>query len=212
MSAVAATKPRLHAVDTPKQFRSVEIAERRENHDAWELADAIFEDVLSLVPDPTQVATRVKEGRPAFDSGRRAAEDEVYEAHKKAGTEVGRTYVSQMFDTVRVWPPADRLPDKASFVVHSELRGKDYPNRREIIEKLAAKSDTGRLTWINLRRWKSERKPEPFKTFLQIAEERIRRAVHDAGKPWHTVQADDRAEIVRVIRTIADEIEAETFA
>jgi hypothetical protein len=204
----AATKPRLQVVGKTKRFKSVEIAERRENHDAWELADAIYEDILSEVPE-RQVATR---GANDPTVGIKDAAERVYDAHTAAGTEIGLNYVRQMFDTVRVWPAEDRLPDKASFVVHSELRGKDYPNRREVIQKLAAKSESGRLSWSDLRRWKSERKPTPFKTFLQIAEERIRRAVHDAGKPWHMVAGSDREEIVSVLRTIANEIEAETFA
>jgi hypothetical protein len=211
MSAVE-MKPRLSVVGEKTRFRSVEIAERRENHDAWELADAIYQDVVSLVPDDKKLVVATTSSGGLGAAGIKEAEERVYDAHTAAGTEIGRTYLRAMFDTVRVWPPEDRLYEKASFVVHSELRGKDYPNRREVIQRLAAKSDTGRVSWSDLRRWKSERKPARFKTFLQIAEDRIRKAVHDAGKPWHMVAADDRAEIVRIIRTIADEIEAETFA
>jgi hypothetical protein len=200
-------EPRSHAVKPKAQLRSVEIAARRENHDAWELADAIYEDVLSLSPD-FEVAPQ----SPGGNKGLTEAQEYVYDAHRMAGTEIGKSSVAAMFSTVRVWPPDDRLPDKASFVVHSELRGKDYPNRREIIQRLAGESETGRVTWSHLRRWKSEKKPEAFKTFLQIAEERIRRAVHDVGKPWHTVAEGDRAQIVKVIRGIANEIEQETFA
>lgn len=188
-------------------FRSVEIAERRENHDAWELADAIYEDVLSLVPS-VEVATSTSQGP---DKGLEVATDSVYDAHRKAGTEIGRTYVRQMFATVRVWPPEQRLPDKASFVVHSELRGKDYPNRREIIERLAARSKTGRVSWSDLRRWKSERKPAAVKTFRQLFEERVRHAALQAGKPWNAVAEDDRAALAAICRAIADEIETGTF-
>ncbi len=187
-------------------MKSVEIAKRRENHDAWELADAIYEDVMARVPKA--VDTAFGQG---ISTGTRAAEDEVYEAHRKAGTEIGPTYLRAMRQTVEVWPPEDRLIDKASFVVHSEIRGKDYPNRREVIQKLAAKSSTGRVSWSELRRWKSERKPERFRTFLELAEQRIRRAVNDAGKPWHMVADGDRAAIVKTLRTVAAEIEAGTF-
>lgn len=181
MTATAARPRALRAVkDGTTVLRSVEIATRRENHDAWELADAIYEDVLSLISEPNLVATGFGKGVRMPEL--KAAQEKIYDEHTKAGTEVGRTYLTAMFDTVRVWPQEDRLYEKASFVVHSELRGKDYPNRREIIQRLAAESKTGRLTWINLRRWKSERKPEAHKTFLQLAEDRIRRAVHDAGK------------------------------
>lgn len=209
MSAVAEKKPHLRAVEKTGKFRSVEIAERRDNHDAWELADAIYEDVLALIPESNLVVATTSSGGIAV--GIKEAEEQVYDAHTAAGTEIGRTYLRAMFDTVRVWPQEDRLYEKASFVVHSELRGKDYPNRREIIQKLAAQSATGRLTWVNLRRWKSERKPASFKSFLQLAEDRIRNTVHEVGKPWHTVAESDRHAIAKVLRTIANEIEAETF-
>jgi hypothetical protein len=189
------------------QLRSVEVAKRQETRDAWELADAIYEDVLSLVPDPALVAT----GADGVNTKVYEAAEQVFEGHRKAGTDVGRTYVRAMFATVRVWPREDRLPELASFVVHAELRGKDWSNRREIIQRLARESKNGRATWVNVRLWKSERKPAAFKTFLQLTDERIRRCVKNAGKPWHLLEDGDREEIAKMLHTIAGEVEAGTF-
>jgi hypothetical protein len=197
----------LHELRTESILRSVEIAKRQETRDAWELADAIYEDVADEMGEKF-VPTNFSSGR---DSGLEVAIEGVYDAHRKAGTDVGRTYVKAMFATVRVWPPEDRLPELASFVVHAELRGKDYPNRREVIQRLAANSKTGRATWVNLRRWKSERKPQQARSFLELADQRIRRTVNDAGKPWHKVADGDRVAIVQILRQIADEVEAGTF-
>lgn len=193
-------------VETVTMLKSVELAIRRETQEDWEFADAVYEDV---VENDQGVATPREN---TSHSGLLAAEEKVYEAHRQAGTEVTPAALHNMFVTRRVWPPEERRPDLASFSVHYELRGKDFPNRKELIEKYAAKSRSGRWSLHDMRRWKSERKPAAFKTFLQLAEERIRRAVHDAGKPWHTVQETDRESIADLLRLIATEIEAGEFA
>lgn len=195
--------------ETGTVLRSIEIAQRQETRDAWELADAIYEDVLELMPGV--VVTAPSFGESGVNTGVHAAQEQVYEAHRKAGTDVGRTYVRAMFATVRVWPEEERLPELASFVVHAELRGKAFPNRRQIIQRLAANSTTGRATWVNLRRWKSEQKPGALKTFQQLFEERVRGAAFRAGKPWNHVTEADRFVLAAVCRDIADEIEAGTF-
>lgn len=205
MSAVA-ERQRLAVVKEPKRLRSVEIALQQETQAQWDFADAIYEDVLAA--GGKGVATPFEVG---VSSGLTEAEEQVYNAHRKAGTEVTQSAIHNMFVTRRVWPPEERLPDLASFSVHYELRGKDFRNRRALIEKYAAKSANGRWSLRDMRRWKSERKPAPMKSFRELFEERVRAAAYQAGKPWHTVQEDDRAALAQVCRTIAAEIEAGTF-
>lgn len=205
----AATARKLKAVGSSKRskrLRSVEIALREETQAKWEFADAVYEDVLAQNPD---VATPGSVGTTW--TGLAAAEEQVYNAHREAGTEVTQSAVHNMFVTRRVWPPEERLPDFASFAVHYELRGKEFRNRRQLIERHAAKSKNGRWSLRDMRRWKSERKPAPMKTFRELFEERVRRAAYQAGKPWHTVKDEDRHTLARVCREIANEIEAGTF-
>ncbi len=190
------------------QFRSVEIAARHDNRDAWELADAIYEDVSSLLPADEGIPSSAAHG---VKTGLSDAEQAVYDAHREAGTEVGRAYVHNLYVTRRVWPPEERLPEKASFDAHFELRGKDWRNRREIIERLAARSRTGRVSRQQVVIYRSEKKPPALKTFRELFESRVRAVAVQAGKPWHTVAEEDRYALARIMRDIANEIEAGTF-
>jgi hypothetical protein len=194
-------------VESVTLLRSVELAMRRETQLDWEFADAVYGDVLDMLPDEESPSSAAH----GVNTGLAAAEDAVHKAHRQAGTEVTRSAIHDMFVTRRVWPPEERRPDLASFQVHYELRGKDFRNRRTLIEKHAAKSSNGRWSWTDVRRWKSERKPAPMKTFRELFEERVRKAAYQAGKPWHTVADGDRFALAAVCRAIAAEIEAGTF-
>ncbi len=199
---------KLHVVaDTPSRFRSVEMARRHET-DTWALADAVWEDVTSLLPAQAEAKGSAADG---VNTGLSAAEDEVYREHRDAGTEVGRNYLHNLYVTRRVWPPGERRPDLAGFNVHFELRGKEYKNRRELIEKHAARSKTGRWSRADLVRWKSERKPQPMKSFRELFEERVRRATFQAAKPWHHLTAEERDMLAKIVRDIANEISDGTF-
>lgn len=205
MSAVEQST--LHVIEGgAMQFRSVELAKRQDNQDAWALADAIFDDVLSLLP--ADVATSAADG---VKTGLSDAETAVYEAHRQAGTEVSRAHVHNLFVTRRVWPPEERLPDKASFIAHFELRGKEWKNRRQILERLAARSRTGRATRHQVIVYRSEKKPPALRTFTQLIDERVRRVVKTSGHPWHLVVDADRQRIADLLRVLAREIETGEF-
>lgn len=208
MSAVPTEKPALHVMEGGAgKFKSVELARRQDNQDAWALADAIYEDVAGLLP--VEVATSTPEVGPA--NGLKEAEDIVYDAHRAAGTEVTRAYLHNLFVTRRVWPPTERVPDKASFIAHFELRGKEWKNRRQILERLAARSRTGRATRQQVIVYRSEKKPPAFRTFTQLIDERVRRVVKTSGHPWHLVADGDRQQIADLLRTLAREIEDGEF-
>lgn len=195
----------LHVVEeNAPELRSVALALQQETV-TWEFADAVYDEVLAFEQG---VAT------PSSDqsnTGLSAAEDKVYEAHRNAGTEKTRSALHNTFVTRRVWPPEERRPELASFSVHYELRGKDYRNRRELIEKYASRSKTGRWSLHDMRRWKSERKPKEFQTFIQIIDGRVRRAVKTSGQPWTLLADTDRQQIADLLRVLAREIEDGVF-
>jgi hypothetical protein len=188
-----------------EEFESVALARRQETRDAWEMADAVYRDVVSIAPE---VATS---GASSENTGLGKAEERIGNAHRKAGTEVGQTQVHALFVTRRAWPPEERLPKIASFAAHYELRGKDYKNRRVVLERLAKKSSTGHVTRKAVQIWRSERKPPRLRTFLELAEQRIRAGVKSAGNPWGQVAEGDRIAIARMLRQIADEVQAGEF-
>ncbi len=188
-----------------QQFRSVELAQRQERRDAWELADAIYDDVVSL---HEEVATSSSDHTK---TGLGKAEEIVAEAHRQAGTEITKNSLHGLFVTRRAWPPDLRAPEVASFAAHYELRGNKFKNRRAVLERLAGKTKTGRVTRHQVQVWKSERRPPAVRTFLELAEQRIRVGVKAAGHPWAQLAEGDRLAIARVLRTIADEVQEGTF-
>jgi hypothetical protein len=209
MSAVQTEKPALHVMQGGAgKFKSVELAKRQDNQDAWALADAVFDDVIGLLP-PDAMASGAPEN--SANSGLNDAENAVFDAHRQAGTEVSRSYLHNLFVTRRVWPPEERLPDKASFNAHFDLRGKDWKNRRQILERLAARSRTGRATRHQVKVYISEKRPPEFRTFIQLIDKRVRAVVKTSGHPWHLVADVDRERIADLLRTLAHEIESGEF-
>jgi hypothetical protein len=190
------------------EFESVALANRQETVAAWDMADAIYRDVQKQMPGNDDASSF---GTQGVSTGLGKAEEIVADAHRKAGTEITQNGVHAHFVTRRAWPPEERLPDIASYAAHYELRGKDYRNRADVLQRLARKSSTGRATRKAVQIWKSERKPPAHRTFLELAERRIRAGVKAAGHPWGHVADGDRATIARMLREIANEIEDRRF-
>lgn len=182
-----------------KTYRSVEVA-RKQEATSWEMADAIWEDVQLELADQSDSSHR--------DLG--AALNGVSDALQTDGHDYTRGYVTDLHKTCESWPPAERV-EGASFTAHYLLRSGTYPNRRANLERLRDRSSNGKVTAHAVKVWISEKKPPAHKTFLQLVDERVRSALKAAANPWHTVAQDDRNEIARLLRVIAEEVQDGTF-
>jgi hypothetical protein len=198
----------LHAVEGGrKTFRSVEVAQRQEN-DSWSLADAIFEDLADIRPDLTDIDASRSHG---VNTGLTEAEGQIADAMSQAGLDYAQTYIHQMYVTSRAWSAEDRV-EAASFKAHYLLRSQTYDkNRKAILDRLAKKSRTGRVTGHAVEVYISERKPRHSWTFLALVDRRVRASLKAAAQPWHLVADTDRESIADLLRAIAAEVEDGTF-
>lgn len=190
-----------------KMLRSVEVAKRTER-DNWELADAIRADLHDA--NPNLAAARFG---PGVSTGLTDAEKALHEEMAAAGVvDIRQSYLHDLYVTSVAWPEDDRVPG-ASFRSHYLLRSQTYDHgkRRAILERLAAKSKSGRVGQLDVQVWISEHRPRQSYTFLQLVERRIRGSVKGAASPWHLVAEDDRQQIATILHRIAAEVAEGTF-
>jgi hypothetical protein len=192
--------------------RVVEAARRLEEHeevDRWEFADDVREAVDALAESQNGFETR---GMGPAAQGFYAAIDEVNSALTDAGIiTVGRQSIVGAYTTAKAWPAEDRV-EGATYWAHYELRGRDWDNRRaRVLRRLLTESSRGRVGPQIVRTWKASVRPADLTPFLDKVERRLRSAIHAATKPWNQVAEDDRQEIGRILRRLADEVQTGEF-
>lgn len=180
-----------------KTFRAVEVA-RKQEATSWEMADAIWEDFSS--------------GTAVSDENSARAEllDQITEALVAEGLDYKRDTVKILRQVAEAWPPSERV-EGATFTAHRMLRSSSYPNRRANLERLRDRSPNGKVTAHAVKVWVSEKKPRSHKSFLELVDERVRASLKAAAQPWHTVAQDDREQIARLLRVLAEEVQAGEF-
>jgi hypothetical protein len=167
---------------------------------AWRVGDALLEDI----GEPVAVAT----GSPFANTGLWAELEEAYLEAKNAGArELHPRTLSHSYHTARLWPPETRIPI-ASFEAHKELNGREDRHRR--LATLAAESQDGWVSRDEVRLWKQGLEPPKLVPFLEQVEGAVRTALK-RKVIWTHLGDDDRRHIVRMLKTIAEEVAAEEF-
>lgn len=201
----------LAVVSTGALERVVATARRMEQHeevDRWDFADDVHEAINDERGPETVSGPR--QGNQHSMSGFYRAVDKVNDSLRKAQvTSVGRSSIVGAYATAEAWPEEDRV-EGANYWAHYELRGRDYTNRKQVLERLVEKTD-GPVGTPRVRLWKSDQKHEKTVPFLDQVERGVRGFLKRKGNPWDRVADDDRQQIARMLRAVAAEIAAGEF-
>lgn len=206
MSAIE--QPRLRAVNGGKQsFRTVEVVKRAE-HDRWDIVEAVQQDIAT---NPS-LAARAADSLP----GQRLPVEleqlcsEIADACRGEGADTWKTKtVVDLYRVAQAWPRESRV-EGASYGAHERLFTR--PDRAVRLQKMVERSSDGRINRNDVDRWLADQKPRKFVGFLEGIERGVRAVLKVKGRPWAKVADEDRAEIARVLRRIANEIENGEFA
>lgn len=203
-----ATQPKLKALKGGKQsFRTVEVV-RRVEHDRWDLVEAVEQDIVSRLG---REAIALAHARPSgVHTGLYAVCDEIADAVRAEGTEpLKRESIARFFVVSQAWPREARVKG-ASYGAHERLFARG--DRVARLQNLVDRASDGRVNRNDVDRWLADQKPRKFIGFLDGIERGVRAVLKAKGKPWTKVADDDRQEIARMLRTIANEIENGEFA
>jgi hypothetical protein len=187
-------------------------------HDLWETADL----VLAVIGDRLPLAaghgrTWSPRAAPSFQSeaarlvAREITKTLATEGILVNGREANERTLLGWAENAHVWPALERV-EGASFYAHYALKSPKYDGIRQArLERLRDRSRNGRVTETAVRNWIRDQKPAEKQTFLEKVERRIRLAIKAATAPWEATVEDDRHEIARLLRLIANEIDEGVF-
>lgn len=201
MPTATAKKPDLSVITGGKpSFRTVEVVKRAES-DRWDIVEAIQADVdasgltAHAVRDDT--AHKGQEFNDLCSNIADACRAEGADSWK------ART-VSNLYRVAVAWPRESRI-EGATYGAHERLfHREDRVNR---LTKLVERSSDGKVNRNDVDLWLSTLKPASVRGFLDGIDHAVRAAVFNKGKPWTHVAQDDRDEIARRLRAVAEEVQ-----
>lgn len=191
----------LRVVKGGKQtFRTVEVVRQAES-DRWAIVEAVEEDIDTAGFSAVARATANEpKGSEFIDFC-----SEIAAACRGEGADAWKAQtVSRLYRVSVAWPRDSRVSG-ATYGAHERLFSRE--DRVNRLSKLVDRSSDGKVNRNDVDLWLSTLKTRAIVGFLDGIDKAVRSAVLAKGKPWSHVAQDDREEIARRLRIVADEVQ-----
>lgn len=181
-------------------FRTVEVVRQAES-DRWAIVEAIQEDIDA---DPLS-ARALRDDTAHKGADYRDLCSSIADACRAEGADAWKAEtVSKLYRVAVAWPRESRVKG-ATYGAHERMFHRE--DRVSRLSKLVERSSSGRVNRNDVDLWLSNTKTTKTLGFLEAIDKAVRSALLSKGKPWTHVVQDDRDEIARRLRIIAEEVQ-----